>query len=280
MTCYHPMPGWQAREGAQVRLSPPRRYTHKFLELPCGKCLGCRQDRATQWALRCEHEAKRYRYNTFLTLTYDDEHLPPDGTLRPRDYQLFIKRLRRSLGEAHPIKYFACGEYGHQEGRPHYHALVFNWQPDDMKYVGKDLYSSGSAAALWTHGDVKAGDAEGGAAGYIAKYALKGTSGIYCNTHGVELRKPFLRMSQGIGKHWITKYATDVQHGYLIQAARKRSIPRYYKDRIKKTDSDLYAALQTRTQELIATRTTEYNERNKRLQDAEKIHAQRKQVRQ
>ena len=82
------------------------------------------------WALRCMHEAKLHDRNCFVTLTYDDLHLPPHGSLRYRDIQLFHKKLRRRVGA---FRFFLCGEYGEQLGRPHYHACYFGMFPPDAK---------------------------------------------------------------------------------------------------------------------------------------------------
>lgn len=66
--------------------------------LPCGRCTGCRLERSRQWALRCVHESQLYQENCFITLTFADEHLPANYSVDVRDWQLFMKRLRKSLG--------------------------------------------------------------------------------------------------------------------------------------------------------------------------------------
>lgn len=68
-------------------------------------------------------EQKLHERSCFITLTYNKEHVPSDGSLRYRDCQLFLKRLRSRI---YPVKvrYFLVGEYG-EKGRPHYHALLF-----------------------------------------------------------------------------------------------------------------------------------------------------------
>ena len=48
----------------------------KYALLPCGKCEYCRKQMAEQWATRIELEAKEWDDVIFLTLTYDDEHIP------------------------------------------------------------------------------------------------------------------------------------------------------------------------------------------------------------
>jgi len=99
------------------------------VELPCGKCLNCRETRSAEWALRLEHESHYWTDTCFLTLTYDEENLLIDD-LDPVELKNFIKRLRKVIKV--PIKYYACGEYGELYGRPHYHLIVFGlshtWQ--------------------------------------------------------------------------------------------------------------------------------------------------------
>jgi len=102
------------------------------MQLPCGKCAFCIQKTINAWVLRLSHEMEVSTSAFFLTLTYDDEHLPEDEELSKRDLQLFIKRLRKKNPG---IRYFAIGEYGTERGRPHYHAVIFN-------LVDLDLVSS------------------------------------------------------------------------------------------------------------------------------------------
>lgn len=121
--------------------------------IPCGKCIGCRLEYSRQWANRGFLESKLHEENYFITLTYDDEHLPMKdfvkvpkqqselekkiegekfiiyprteewtGTLNKRDVQLFFKRLRKRIGK---FSYMCAGEYGEKNGRPHYHAILF-----------------------------------------------------------------------------------------------------------------------------------------------------------
>ena len=90
----------------------------------CGRCAPCRAGKVREWAHRIELEASLHEVNCFLTLTYDDEHLPEGNTLEPSHLTLFIKRLRERF-RPNAIRYFACGEYGDRSERPHYHLVVF-----------------------------------------------------------------------------------------------------------------------------------------------------------
>lgn len=91
----------------------------------CGNCEPCRAARQREWAGRILLEASEYESNAFITLTYNDDHLPPNGSLRPKDLQLWQDRLRKTLKHTR-LRFFSCGEYGSQTERPHYHAVIFN----------------------------------------------------------------------------------------------------------------------------------------------------------
>jgi len=101
--------------------------------IPCGQCAGCRLDKSKEWAIRILYETRNHETSTFLTLTYDEKHVP-DSISGPR-ITTFIKDLRarldykqktKQIKEEHAkIKFFAVGEYGEKKGRPHYHAILF-----------------------------------------------------------------------------------------------------------------------------------------------------------
>lgn len=101
------------------------------LTVPCGKCLGCKIKKRSEWSMRCIHELTQHEKACFLTLTYDDRHLPTDFRVHKEHLQKYFKRLRKN--DKRPFKYFACGEYGDMFGRPHYHAILFGYglSPDD-----------------------------------------------------------------------------------------------------------------------------------------------------
>lgn len=102
-----------------------------IIQVPCGQCLECRLQQTRVWADRCVLEAKRWEHNYFVTLTYDDYHVPPNGSLVKRDYQLFLKKLRHRFPDTE-IRYLLSGEYGSQSLRPHYHLILFNFPLDDL----------------------------------------------------------------------------------------------------------------------------------------------------
>ena len=137
MVCYHPL---KAYFGSKLK-SGKRDVVFSFndsdgtpgFDLPCGKCQGCRLERSRQWAVRCLHESNMFDQNCFITLTYNFENLPKDGSLSVDVVQKFFKRLRKKFPDR-KIRYFLCGEYGDMLSRPHYHACLFGFDFDD-KYL-------------------------------------------------------------------------------------------------------------------------------------------------
>lgn len=272
------------------------------IALPCNKCDGCKQARANTWARRCEHEASLYQSNTFLTLTYDDDHLPSKAYLRPEDLTNFHKRIRAHVNRScrgvnsdrsRPLRFFACGEYGDRGGRPHYHTLLFNVGFNDAKQVGADLYESETLNKLWPLGQARFGPATPAAANYIAKYTMKNQRPSRsadprrendADEDGEYIERPFLRASQGIGAGWLQKYHRDLVRGYLVTSeGQKTTIPRYYKNRLKdggeKTTPSasppegLANNQYKETYELLTYyQRRKQQEPQERLDDAEKIH--------
>lgn len=92
MACFYPLKAYQ-QPGGDIKFHDNGKG--RYLELPCGQCIGCRLERSRQWAMRCVHEASMHDNNCFITLTYNPENLPPDGGLIKSDFQKFMKRLRK-----------------------------------------------------------------------------------------------------------------------------------------------------------------------------------------
>lgn len=133
--------------------------------LGCGRCMACRARAAKIWGNRIALEMAGYEENLFITLTYNNENLPPEGSLFKRQVMGFIKRLRRRL-EYHlglRCRYFLCGEYGDKTGRPHYHAILF----------GVGTWANDAVAQCWPFGFVQCLPADRGAGPYVAGYMVK-----------------------------------------------------------------------------------------------------------
>jgi hypothetical protein len=237
VACYHPVEAFQTSTGDVVFAERRGHDSVRTLALPCGQCIGCRLERSRQWAVRCMHECSLSDHNCFITLTYDDAHLPPGGSLRYRDFQLFMKRLRRM----HPdrrVRFFVAGEYGDKLSRPHYHACLFNFDFADKKVLsrssrgGHELAISGELSRLWAFGLHSIGAVTFDSAAYVARYCLKKVTGDpRLKELHYGLRAPeFACMSRrpGIGADWFARYPTDVRDGFVVVNGVKARAPRFY----------------------------------------------------
>jgi hypothetical protein len=212
------------------------------LSVRCGRCVGCRIDRARDWSLRCSNEALLHDHSTFLTLTYDDAHLPL--TLVPPDLSGFVKRLRGRLGS---FRFFGCGEYGDRFGRPHYHCLLFGCAPDRTERLSEEAFRSAAVAEAWPYGEHYAGSVTGASISYVAGYVAKkfGATevGEYCDPETGALEphvRPFARMSNrpAIGVPYLERYGMELLRGYAVRDGRKVPLPRYYRDWLKERFPD------------------------------------------
>lgn len=209
-----------------VDIKDPRYSYKKYMLVPCGKCVNCKLNYAKMWSIRIMHELKDWDSACFLTLTYDEEHLPKDGSLDKQDLQKFFKRLRFNLG-GRKIKYFACGEYGEQYGRPHYHIIVFGLNGQtELDIIQKS----------WLFGFVGCGSVTIDSANYVARYTVKGgLTDEECYQRGIQPQ--FLVMSRrpGIGANLANckDYQTWISNtGFCVSKGLKFPIPRYYKSKL------------------------------------------------
>ena len=172
--------------------------------------------------------------NIFLTLTYDNDHLPADMSLHKSHLQKFFKRLRKHYADKR-IRYFAVGEYGDRTNRPHYHAIVFGLRPDDRKQLSgtekNKLYESAEINRIWGHGFAPFGSVTFDSAGYCARYAIKKITGDKSEAHYQGRTPEYATMSRrpGIGRPWYDKYASDVYPAdEIVINGRKVKPPKAY----------------------------------------------------
>lgn len=148
----------------------------KIIQVPCNHCIECYKHYSLVWAYRSVLERSLHKDACMVDLTYNDAHLPNDGVQR-RDLQLFLKRLRKHISPV-KVRYFACGEYGGKNHRPHYHVLLFGWKPSDcvpwkLSKRGTQIYRSAELEKLWTFGFSDVTDVTFEAGMYAAKYLQK-----------------------------------------------------------------------------------------------------------
>lgn len=189
------------------------------------------------------NEAKTHKENSFITLTYEDKHLSygyTQATLVKHELQKFWKRLRKELKSE--IRYFACGEYGEQRSRPHYHAALFGYSFPDKKVLQADkdviLYHSDLLDSVWGHGHCSVGELTERSAAYVARYILGkkfGAEAKEYNEKGVEPEYVVMSRRPGIGKKWYDRFGSDIYpKDRLVQADGSITRPpRYYDEQYK-----------------------------------------------
>lgn len=219
--------------------------------VPCGKCLGCRIAKRQEWALRLIHE---YVYNkpaVFVTLTYDDQHLPRtilgEMTLRKIDLINYHKRLRKNTKRK--IKYYACGEYGEKFGRPHLHEILFGFDntKEDLEIIQNE----------WPFGHVHLGNVEIDSIRYVTQYIDKKLSGTLLDEQLDKFITPTFKVSsQGLGAEYAKNNEKLIKNGgKLTYNGIPVGIPRYYLKIFGLTKQDIY------TKEKLRDKEREHNER-------------------
>lgn len=245
-----------------------------YKEVPCGSCILCRIARTREWSTRLQFENSCWKKSVFLTLTYDDEHIPVSNcgypTLVKKDLQNFFKRLRSRLHEEakhecdaqypflsgmdrqtkissleRKFKYFGCGEYGDNTQRCHFHAIVFGLSPSDLSLI----------QSVWPSGFVSVGGVSPQSIQYVTGYVRKKVvkKSADPDDFGCLHRFPeFQIQSQGLGLRFYEKFRKVFwQNGSCYINGHRESLPRYF----LKKDSELRNALKA-TERVCDTRST------------------------
>lgn len=252
MPCYNPVHGYRGRTTnpetgkRPIVFNRADAYIDLPVDVPCGRCIGCRLERSRQWAVRCVHEASLYQDNCFITLTFSDDYLEKKQTLSVDDFQKFMKRLRKKI---HPqtVRYFHCGEYGKELQHPHHHACLFGWRPPDLQLWSiRDqvkLYRSSILEELWQYGHSTVGDVTFESAAYVARYVTKKITGDPAKLHYEGKKPEYCTMSRrpGIGAGWLSKYKSDVYpDDHVIINGKPIKVPKFYDNKLELTDPTLY----------------------------------------
>lgn len=304
MPCYYPVDGWRSAKANEngkyeIVFSKEGAQLDDPVKLACGKCVGCRLDRSREWAFRCMAEAKFHEENCFLTLTFNEEHLPYPPSIDVRDLQLFMKRLRKKYPEK-KIRFYACGEYGDEKhatgianvGRPHYHLIVFGHDFSDKEIFEKkdvgNIYTSEELADLWAFGHSTTADVTFETAAYVARYCVKKIGGEMAESHyqwidlhtgeSHQLTPEFSTQSNrpGIGREWFETYKSDLEKGYVTQDGNTLSVPSYF-DKLLKAEGNLrYMRNVEKRSQAIDSLDLEYS--SPRLKDKEQVKLNRTRI--
>lgn len=186
------------------------------INIPCGHCAICRNNRREEWTIRLIEESKDHPTNVFITLTYETQ--PKNNELDKQHLQAFFKQLRKKLNQK--IRYYAVGEYGSKTQRPHYHALLFNVSINDINHIDDS----------WSHGFTRTNKVNIRRIAYTAKYHVNRTA------FPEGLSPPFALMSKGIGRSYVDKmkeyHEGRTDKAYYQMHQFKKRLPRYYTDKL------------------------------------------------
>lgn len=260
MACFHPLHGYKSKSltaagKRAVVFNLKDGYRDLPVTVPCGSCVGCRSDRVKDWMIRLDHESLFHEQSAFLTLTYDDDHLPSDGGLVKAHLQGFMKRLRSDFSPA-KLRFFACGEYGEQGSRPHYHVILFgaDFREDRVKHVTSaeyPVYSSERLSRLWGMGHCSIGAVSSASCHYTAAYIFKKITGEGADSHYSHLnlatgeiysRIPeFVVMSRrpGIGSAFYDRFRSDLNDDFVVIGGVKAAVPPFYDSRVGRDSPEL-----------------------------------------
>lgn len=226
-----------------------------YIKVACGHCPACDLIRINHWKTRAKAELKYSLNGFFITLTYNNDHLPFDpetgiSTLRKIDYQRFLKKVRSRysyelknslafISKRKSIRYILCGEYGSKNSRPHYHICLFNVPAFAGVSVKNHLIDVCSQA--WrdenknSMGNIYVGELKMGAIDYVVSYIAGKRFGF----DGRGRQVPFLEMSRrpGIGYDYIERMS-DYHHSSaermltMPKNFNNKSMPTYFKKKL------------------------------------------------
>ena len=163
----------------KVECIAPIRPEGRNLVIPvaCGRCIPCRIRKRQEWTTRIMLESLCHQSSIFLTLTYDDDHLPgidqyPHGNLQKKDAVSFQKLLRQEIKRYEnklpfnpktEVRFYTVGEYGEETERAHMHAVVFGFPYEYEFLIHK----------AWKHGFTYVRPLLRERAAYVAGYTTK-----------------------------------------------------------------------------------------------------------
>lgn len=289
-TCEKPttmfaLTGQTTPSGKQLIVSarPAPHVKHTTLLRQCDQCVGCRVRRRMELALRLEHESQFHDHAWFVTLTYNDEHLPENGSVDIKAIPVFIRALRQKM-RPQKIRYFAVSEYGGQLGRAHYHLILFGPDFPDKKisYVkpsyahysdafvkmfgigGAKYWTSELIESTWGKGFTQITSVSQATMQYVSKFHVEKVTGEkaadhytvideHGEIHPIEPERSLMSTNPGLGRKWIEKYwKTVYPRGHLLgRGGVKFAPPKYYDRWLEKNHLDLYNQVKEQREKAI-----------------------------
>jgi hypothetical protein len=203
------------------------------LDVPCGKCTNCRVQKREEWSLRCLHELTAHEDSIFVTLTYANEHVPKNMSLKKKHLQDFLKRLRKYISPD-KIRYFACGEYGELSERPHYHLIIYGIGFRHIEFIKKAWpFCDWNVPQI---ANASFGLVEYESIRYVAQYIDKKLSGFHESVNHTYLDREnvFRLCSMGLGRDYVIANKERLEKDlHCTHRGKRVSLPRYYLNKLE-----------------------------------------------
>lgn len=304
MSCTNPLTAYQLKEyqgetSPLVFPKPPLHEMHLYnqLKVGCSKCIGCLKIRSMTKAIQLHCELQTTEgYSWFITLTYDDDHIPDNLSLYKPHITNFIKALRRhreKYKHSGKFRYEQVGEYGTKTLRPHHHMAAFNLQLDDLELYSDNgkykQYVSKLIEKKWSNGSVIIQELNFSNCLYIAQHSDKKIGNTTPNHEPEVLDAMTGEISKdrvpeystrssnpGIGALWYQKYGDSDLYNTdsIVINGREYKIPPYFDKQLKKHDPELFAEIKEIRKQNAVEKTDEENQQQNRYNEA--IYKQKK----
>lgn len=277
-------------------------------QIPCNHCWACNLNYSAEWATRIMKEVEQSEHNYFITLTYDDKHLPileeiqchygetykmyrNDGTwqgsLFPEDMETFINSLRKYFERkgVKGIKYYYCGEYGETTLRPHYHIILMHCPLNISLFYDTHIdqnfkahWKSPEVEHYWNKGMVDIAEVEWSCAAYVARYCMKKMDRNPDKSFYYEQGKlpEYTRSSQHIGETWYKEHKNEIYaNDEIIMKTVKGNIgsykpPKAWDKKFKETNPEEFKKIQ-RSRRTAAERSRKLQEQLNNYTDLKKL---------
>lgn len=236
----------------------------------CGTCIACRINHTSAWSLRCVYELHDWDCASFVTLTYDNEHLPGDYGLKPSDWETFKEALRYDLGlQGRKFRYLMCGEYGDdntnspvdpntgskiKHGRPHFHAILFGLNPDpydeknkDRELIIQNWQKCDPLRFKWKKKDNAIDFVNREDIQYVCGYCEKKLNGEKGKEMYGDRFPPYQKQSQGLGLNYFMQNKDRfIEQGFCYLNGKKIAIPRYFREKAGIEQNDMIKTVDKR----------------------------------
>lgn len=231
----------------------------KTFTVGCGHCPACKKLKASQWSLRLILESFDWQDVSCLTLTYDEEKIPENGSLVVKDVQDWLKRFRKRSGLT--LKYYLCGEYGDDSDRPHYHAILFGVPAsDEMRELVYETWNKGitELKILRDERFIRY------VAGYVQKKLYDDDANIkYTLMHRIP---PFTLQSKGLGVGYLERHSKELYERLAIRFhGSDYALPRYFRKKLGVESERIGVIVKNNEQELLQEFYDRYGNTNEAI---------------